>query len=217
MRVHKAVWHFAVTGGNDYARRYAINRLELDGSMQIERDSKFLRGRGGMRLRSAWYKLGDKECKRRMLETPDDTFPQGTNGILDERKREENWCPPQDHLAPVIHVSDDIANELNPNNLELLKDRTVRLEIARSSYYDVLASEHMLRIHDSYNGGSLAGVMQATLESIKYAIVLAKVKDNPRTSEEGFDAVSRRGYQLLNPTQTTTSRNQALPKQRFAK
>ncbi|ETK79161.1 hypothetical protein F441_15225 [Phytophthora nicotianae CJ01A1] len=87
MRVHKAVWHFAVTGGNDYARRYAINRLELDDSMQIERDSKFLRGRGGMRLRSAWYKLGDKECKRRMLVTPDDTFPEGTNGILDERKR----------------------------------------------------------------------------------------------------------------------------------
>ncbi|ETN07892.1 hypothetical protein PPTG_12425 [Phytophthora nicotianae INRA-310] len=188
MRVHKAVWHFAATGGNDYTRRYAINRLERDDTMQIERDSKFLRGWGGMRLRSAWHKLGDTECKRRMLETSDDTFPKArTKSLMNENG--ENWCPPQDHLAPVIHVSDDIANELNPNNLELLKNRTVRMAIARSSYYDVLASEHMLRIHDSYNSGSLVGVMQATLESIKYAIVLAKVKYNPRTSEEAFDAV----------------------------
>lgn len=51
MRVHKAIWVFAAEQGNKYAKTYADEWKQLSGENLGKRDSRWLLGRGGTRLR----------------------------------------------------------------------------------------------------------------------------------------------------------------------
>jgi len=52
MRVHAAVWQFDASSGNDYAGKYVNDRILFNEKEHGKRDSKWLRGHGGKRLRN---------------------------------------------------------------------------------------------------------------------------------------------------------------------
>ncbi|KAE9326020.1 hypothetical protein PF008_g16745 [Phytophthora fragariae] len=87
MRVHNAVWAFAESFGNDWARDYARERKTMSEPDRKKKDTKWLVGHGGKRLRDLWF--GVPVGKRQLLMeiTPDSSFPVDTDGVCDERQK----------------------------------------------------------------------------------------------------------------------------------
>jgi hypothetical protein len=99
MRVHEALWVYAEKKGNQYAKDYAAARQQIPSCDRARRDSKWLLGKGGLRIRTAWRLLDDSARDQLMRATPDQHFkccinkiPDQSNvqtilasGILDER------------------------------------------------------------------------------------------------------------------------------------
>lgn len=82
---------FAETNGNDYARACAAKRKTFPAEVKKVKDSNWIKRSGGVRLRRMWTALTIDDRRRLMEQTPDDTFPPGTEGILDERTRLAVW------------------------------------------------------------------------------------------------------------------------------
>ncbi|OWZ18724.1 hypothetical protein PHMEG_0007138, partial [Phytophthora megakarya] len=92
VRAHAAVWIYAQPYGNPYAKHYASKRRKWQGENKVESDSKFLHGRGGMRLRQAWLLHPEAGRNTLMLHTSDSTFPIGTKRIHFVRNRDITQC-----------------------------------------------------------------------------------------------------------------------------
>ncbi|EGZ04331.1 hypothetical protein PHYSODRAFT_320419 [Phytophthora sojae] len=191
MRLHQAVWLYASLHGNDYARAYAKERLQLSEDARRVRDSKWLLNKGGVRLREQWRALPSPKRRRLLQETPDLSFPEGVDGILDERRRN---LPRQKSVL-------ESARELSATDMTSpdVADKVVRMANARSNYHQILCEEHRLRVRAEYNRGSLAGVLESAASSVISAVALAKADcptttkaDCPTTSDEAFAAVCTR-------------------------
>ncbi|KAE9007353.1 hypothetical protein PR001_g16989 [Phytophthora rubi] len=61
-----------------------------------------------------------------------------------------------------------------------------------SNYHDVASKEYLLRMKTNYDRGSLSGVIQATVHSVKHAVLLSRSKDQARTADEAVSAVCNR-------------------------
>ncbi|KAE9337329.1 hypothetical protein PF008_g12586 [Phytophthora fragariae] len=258
MRAHNAVWLFAEAVGNEYARWYASIRQTLLESERRARDTTFLCGRGGDKIRDAWRDIGPDERERLIQATPDSSFPNDTYGIMDERrsypgqrkqksgattatkitvkkttakkttaktntakkiaaktktttvklskaktKRSKLSGSTQKHFQPIstikpkrVRYSNRVTDEPMPYSM-ILQTRIAEMECARNEYYTVLRKEQNLRIYAAYNGGSMVGFIEAAVGGAQSAVVLARIKDKPKTVEDAFSAVALRLEDVL--------------------
>ncbi|KAE9066900.1 hypothetical protein PF010_g27685 [Phytophthora fragariae] len=74
----------------------------------------------------------------------------------------------------------------------MLMLKTKLMMKACSNYHDVASKEYLLRMKTNYDRGSLSGVIQATVHSVKHAVLLSRSKDKARTADEAFSAVCNR-------------------------
>ncbi|EGZ21962.1 hypothetical protein PHYSODRAFT_491586, partial [Phytophthora sojae] len=178
---------YASLHDNDYARAYAKERLQLSEDARRGRDSKWLLNKGGVRLREQWCALPSPKRRRLLQETPDLSFPEGDDGILDERRRRSSSAI---QLSPSVMESE---RELSATDMTSpdVADKVVRMANTRSNYHQILCEEHRLRVRAEYNRGSLAGVLESAASSVISAVALAKA-DCPTTSDEAFAAVCTR-------------------------
>jgi hypothetical protein len=219
MKIHAAVWYFAEVEGNDWAKKYAHARKGLDDVERASRDSKWLRGRGGTRLRAAWEALSH-ETKTQLLEqTPDAGFPAQTMGVWDERSALkcnqsesmekapfESKCPRTlsnpVQPAQVSVPSASRSTTLSPDSV--LSHLRARFNRDRSLYYDVVCREEQLKIATAYNNGNLSGVIEAIVSGVTSAVYLARSQDRCKTSDEAFSAVCVRVGDVLASTHSNT-------------
>ncbi|EGZ14081.1 hypothetical protein PHYSODRAFT_512693 [Phytophthora sojae] len=199
MKMHAAVWHFADTDGNKYTKKYARKGKGLHATDRESSDSKWLRNHGGKRIRDAWKALSPKTKARLMQETPDDTFPDQSEGILDERTK----ATPQP-TSVAMPSTIRTKRKTNASCKDLTHLRAV-LNRNRSKYYSVVCEEEELRIKTAYNNGSLAGVIEAMASGVKNAIYLAHSRDRCQTSTDAFRAVCLRVGDVLTSAMSNTS------------
>ncbi|EGZ20348.1 hypothetical protein PHYSODRAFT_497579, partial [Phytophthora sojae] len=179
------VWIFAAAVGNRYARWYASFRQTLPELERRTRDTTFLWGRGGDKIRNAWRDIGPEERARLIQATLDSSFPNDTYGIMDERKAypgQRKKTRVTDEPMPTQPVQHDTQ----------LQTRFAEMERAGNNYYTVLSKEQGLRIHAAYNGGNMVGIIEAAVAGAQNAVVLARIKDKPKTVEDAFSAVALR-------------------------
>jgi hypothetical protein len=194
MRIHAAVWQFAASSGNDYARQYVNDRDLLNEKERGKSDSKWLRGHGGKRLRNMWLSQPIQARTLLMRQTPDTSFPAGTNGVLDERFEKKGRVKGSQQTSKEmkgVHSTAALETRLQPSES---KERPLHgerhplgdpfdtqkavMKTARSSYHRLASKEHLLKLQTEYDRGSLAGVIEATVLSVKHAILLAKSQDS---------------------------------------
>ncbi|KAE9346013.1 hypothetical protein PR003_g7639 [Phytophthora rubi] len=226
MRVHNALWVLAETKGNDRARKYAQNRKMACPSDRTQMDSKWLRGHGGTRLRKLWFSLPLEERVQLLKATPDSTFPETTNGVLDERlkrgrKRVKSRITNELSRKSAVRLESDTgfeekqqtALELDatsavrlgsisedqrerrfqvPHQVSPLQVKTKEMLAGRSKYHKTASQEYLLKLQTNYDRGSLVGVIESTVQSVKHAIQLAWAEDRPRSANEAFEAVCSR-------------------------
>ncbi|KAF1789409.1 hypothetical protein GQ600_25225 [Phytophthora cactorum] len=127
-------------------------------------------------------------------------------------------APGVQHLAKVKGIGARAAI-LAPQDGRLLQQKTADMQLSRPKYYELFCKEHQLRIHISYNGGRLVGWIQSTIASIVSAIVVANLKEKPRSADEAVDAVGHRvtnvfgcifGVTLFEPDPNSTSQIRSL-------
>ncbi|OWY94141.1 hypothetical protein PHMEG_00036215 [Phytophthora megakarya] len=180
MRAHAAVWIYAQQYSNPYAKAYASKRSKLQGINKVESDSKWLRGRGGMRLRQAWFLV--PEARQNALDTPANTFPNGKNGIIDERTSRGRRTSKT--ATAEKYESSTSSGESNSQ----LRLKLAAMTRARTHFHEVTCKEKQLRIH----AGSFIGALTATIKSVRSAIFLAHATDSPSSVEDAFVAVCSR-------------------------
>ncbi|KAG2949885.1 hypothetical protein PC119_g4745 [Phytophthora cactorum] len=113
-----------------------------------------------------------KELRAKVLKKPDiDLSTTSRQGEM-ESERELQFLAPQDG--------------------RLSQQKTADMQLSRPKYYEFFCKDHQLRIHISYNGGSLVGWIQSTIASIVSAIVVANLKEKPQSADEAVDAVGHR-------------------------
>jgi hypothetical protein len=166
MRVPNAVWKFATTHGNDYARKYAnANNSTLQSSPRgtpsgcadmVERVCEHI-----------WLSLPTDERNILMEKTPDTTFPDGTTGVMDQRfgrKRKETSD------APLVEDPQRVQPKPNPEGrphrssgdqargsshrskkTDVLIRKTVAMRNARAAYHRLASKEHMLKLQTEYD------------------------------------------------------------------
>ncbi|EGZ21761.1 hypothetical protein PHYSODRAFT_495862 [Phytophthora sojae] len=171
MKMHAAVWHFAETDGNKYAKKYARKRKGVNATDRESSASKWLRNHGGKRIRDAWKALSPKTKARLMQETPDGTFPDQSEGILDERTK-ATAQPTSVAMPSTIQTK----RNTNASCKDLTHLRAV-LNRNRSKYYGMVCKEEELQIKTTYNIGSVAGVIEAMASGVTNAICLAHSRD----------------------------------------
>ncbi|EGZ14517.1 hypothetical protein PHYSODRAFT_301512 [Phytophthora sojae] len=185
MRVHEAVWRYAVSAANDLEQEYPYQRLQLREEDRRHRDSRWLRGSGGKKLRRAWLALQPSERERMMEATSDPTFPEGTDGVLDERTRTgrqlrlsrtrnrtetQHRLPTQEPLADLLlagstasnrpRIRDDVEHAVVEGELpRIFRAMTSvdTLNSARVNFYRVVEQETLVQLQADYNQGSLSG------------------------------------------------------------
>ncbi|OWY91018.1 hypothetical protein PHMEG_00040572 [Phytophthora megakarya] len=186
MRAHAAVWIYAQQYGNPYPKAYACKRSKLQGINKVESDSKWLRGRGGMRLRQAWFLVPEARRNALMLDTPDSSFPNGTNGIIDERTTRGRRTT----KTATAETNESSTSSVENNSQFRLK--LSAMTRARTHFHEITCKEKQLRVHAEYNRGSLVGALTATIESVRSAILLAHAADSPSSAKDAFVAVCSR-------------------------
>ncbi|EGZ22888.1 hypothetical protein PHYSODRAFT_378231, partial [Phytophthora sojae] len=188
MRMHAAVWLFAETNGNDYARACAAKRKTFPAEVKKVKDSNWIKRSGGVRLRRMWTALTIDDRRRLMEQTPDDTFPPGTEGILDERTRLAIDGEP---TGGSDHISD--TNVLPTSTIyPELQSKLIRLQRAQANFHEVVGKECMLRLDAHYNEGSLSGVIDSTVTWVQHAVLLSRARDRPGTAAEAYESIARR-------------------------
>jgi hypothetical protein len=220
MRVHAAVWQFDASSGNDYAGKYVNDRILFNEKEHGKRDSKWLRGHGGKRLRNMW--LGQPIHVRTLLmsTTPDTSFPAGTTGVLDERFQKSGKVKGSRQTSKEIKGVPSRAaleTQLQHSQLKELPRPAERLPVddpfdkhkalmktARSNYHRLASKEHLLKLQTEYDRGILAGVIEATVLSVKHAILLAKYQDSASTAEEAYKTVCEGVSDVLGTALGTT-------------
>ncbi|KAE9187540.1 hypothetical protein PF005_g20413 [Phytophthora fragariae] len=195
MRAHNVMWLFAKEFGNLYAKDYADKRQGVSEQAIMRMDSKWLRGKGGVRVRKAWLTLSEEERNTRMQQLPDSSFPPGTNGILDERfnqdqrdrsvrqRRDSRVVSPQPLRAwPLVD---------GPNQRGL-QGRIARLVRARSAYHKTVAAEQLLRVDTAYNNGDMTSLLHAVVAAVQHTLLLARSEGRASTAEEAYAAAAAR-------------------------
>ncbi|GMF25148.1 unnamed protein product [Phytophthora fragariaefolia] len=203
MRVHEAVWRYGITVGNNFTRTYAENRGLLSESDRRSRDSRWLRGSGGLKLRAAWLALDSNERHRLMEACPDATFPDGTNGILDERSHKgreirqlhaSNLVSCQKLLA--VSGSNDISasGEVSCRTLTNGGVDTMlsALNSVRVKHFQVVAKEALVELQSVYNQGSLWGSIECVIKSVEASVQITRFYDTPTTPEATLKSVALR-------------------------
>ncbi|KAF4032732.1 hypothetical protein GN244_ATG15378 [Phytophthora infestans] len=185
MLIHEAVWIFAERSGNDHARKYASLRNGTTGTDRLKKDSKWLRGHGGRRLRELRYQVPLHDREPMMQKHPDPTFPSGFDGIFDERRRSSQQRGSK-RMLQNSPANDNIDSE---NEDPDLQRQFEFLSAARSSYHLLASREH---VQTEYNRGGFSGVVETTILSMKHAILFARSKDRATTPDEAFAAVCGR-------------------------
>ncbi|KAJ8525808.1 hypothetical protein ON010_g15306 [Phytophthora cinnamomi] len=189
MKVHLAVWFYAETKGNAYARAYAKKRKLFDSDQKRIQNSKWIRGRGGQRLREAWLKLSKAAKKRWFAAHPDHDFKGESNGIQDDRKskkktegaariesanQEESHQPPRADTS-TRHLPIRQTNvDPEPQGSKVLKQKMQLLKKHRSTYHQVVCEEENLRVDTAYNRGNMTGVITSLASGVQNAILQRK-------------------------------------------
>lgn len=137
------------------------------------------------KLRRAWLALQPSERERMMEATSDPTFPEGTDGVLDERTRTgrqlrlsrtrnrtetQHRLPTQEPLADLLlagstasnrpRIRDDVEHAVVEGELpRIFRAMTSvdTLNSARVNFYRVVEQETLVQLQADYNQGSLSG------------------------------------------------------------
>jgi len=203
MRAHAAVWRFAETNGNAYAREYADKRKRVPNDA---RDSKWLLGKGGIKLRLAWFALRDETRLELMANTPDTVIGACTSGIVDERTTRTTTTATARSLharsSQAKRASDTTANEQlkkqrheKTNSSSGVSDdlpRFRQLQVSRIKYHDVVVKESRMLLQIAYDTGNMSGLIESTLAIVESSIYLARFADNPASVAKAFEAVAER-------------------------
>lgn len=104
----------------------------MDAVKRSKRDTEWLIGRGGTRLRQTWFDLPKPERDDLMRLHPDPQFPVQADGGLDERMCRK-LGPAQNKTATTTAEADLIVPDTQPAKQTQLHI----LERARSRYFDV--------------------------------------------------------------------------------
>lgn len=190
MFVHEAVWKFAETDGNRYAKLQASSRKLLTGAPLKIADSKWLVGRGGTRLREAWLSLPVETRRDMMAATDDPDFPPCDSGIVDERHINSSR---KTQITTTTHESRKRASQspkINSDGTSSYMHKKYRFLKARARYFEVASKEEIVRLSIAYDSGSLKGVLDAAIKSAEYAVMLSKYKDRATTADEAYVAVA---------------------------
>ncbi|KAG7375803.1 hypothetical protein PHYPSEUDO_015238 [Phytophthora pseudosyringae] len=75
---------------------------------------------------------------------------------------------------------------------------------ARSKYHRIASNEYLLKLQTNYDHGSLVGVIESTVQSVRHAIQLARTEDRPPNADEAFEAVCARVTDVFATTTGTT-------------
>jgi len=190
MRLHAAGWEFAETHGNDHARAYAAKRKELEKNDLKIKDSKWLRGHDGVRLRSMWNALSADQQTAMMLKTCDPSFPVGTFGILDERSKLVDKFGAE--IRREVKIRKKSTHELSSKVKQGSRrsEAVGKLVSARAKYHGVSCKEQRALVSLHYDRGSMAGVMKAIVAGVQNTIQLARVTDRASTAEEAYAALA---------------------------
>ncbi|KAG7379374.1 hypothetical protein PHYPSEUDO_008694 [Phytophthora pseudosyringae] len=73
-----------------------------------------------------------------------------------------------------------------------LQVKTKVMLAARSKYHRIASKEYLLKLQTNYDRGSLVGVIESTVQSVRHAIQLARTEDRARNADEAFEAVFTR-------------------------
>ncbi|EGZ14513.1 hypothetical protein PHYSODRAFT_505000 [Phytophthora sojae] len=206
MRVHNAVWAFAESSGNDWARDYARERRTKSEPDRQKKDTKWLVGHGGKRLRDLWFALPVDQRQLLMEQTPDSSFPVDTDGVCDERKtpraqRGGNVVTDNSSTHRTNSASTTVGNGSAATGLQ---NKLVIMRSARANYHRIASDEHMIKLQTAYDHGNIGGVVDALVRSVAHAIHLARSQDRTSTVEETYQAVCIRVSDVLRPALNMT-------------
>ncbi|OWY98203.1 Cleavage induced protein [Phytophthora megakarya] len=167
MRLHEAVWVYAEQHGNDYAREYATLRKILSRYSVVEQ-------------------------KRLMLLTPDDSFPEGSNGILDGRNRYGQTKKKATRHPRSAATSNPAVEMKSPNSNFQSKFHAARakLQTAKSKYHSVMMTENLLSLNTGYNQGNMSGVIHSIVGGVQHAILYARSNDKVSNPDDAYAAVA---------------------------
>ncbi|OWZ13073.1 hypothetical protein PHMEG_00013669 [Phytophthora megakarya] len=206
MWAHNAVWVYAASTGNKYARLFAENRRTLSASDRLRNDTKWLRDKGGLRL------LPLTAIQSLMVATPDTNFPAGTTGIIAERTTRQYRLSESKVTAPATSGSvsaemdtfttnESLANAsaanstIMPARCGMVVDTNIqekllgRLNSSKAEYYSTMIKEHRSLAQIAYDSGSMAGVLDGFMANIENAILLANNRKSTDMCSDPFIAV----------------------------
>ncbi|EGZ21644.1 hypothetical protein PHYSODRAFT_495386, partial [Phytophthora sojae] len=171
-----------------------------------KKDTKWLVGHGGKRLRDLWFALPVDQRQLLMEQTPDSSFPVDTDGVCDERKN-----PRAQRGGNVVtdnsstHRTNSASTTVdNGSAATVLQNKLVIIRSARANYHRIASDEHMLKLQTAYDHGNMSGVVDALVRSVAHAIHLARSQDRTSIVEETYQAVCIRVSDVLRPALNMT-------------
>ncbi|KAE8996544.1 hypothetical protein PR003_g20574 [Phytophthora rubi] len=198
MRVHTAIWLFAEEKGNRYAQNYAKERKGLKGATLLRRDSEWLLGKGGIRLRNAWKDLSEARRQELLAATPDPSIIGDTFGILDERTKRSKSEPQDSDVADNGRKKQRLesrgpmkaAKSSGAHGQDVPPDDQ-QFQRARLEYHQVVVKESRVLMQLAYDSGNMDGLLKSLISGVESAIQVARFKKYTTQPKPDFEEVAR--------------------------